>query len=275
MSYRHVWGAPRAVGRATGWRVHHLWAKTAQLSGSAGDKLLWAERQAQARLAPDEALRADLERAFAVVSDDSAHVLTFYASHDDALVALQAHAATWGTMVTGCTWTSASPAAWTPSAHSTKAAAPSPAFTRWNNRCSHLTQHAPTNRCCSRASTKSSALPAAQGADGGAGNPLGLQSSRTSPAPVPALPTAPGQRHRVLLEDLLARRWTGQHIAGLERDETSHTAVAGRGQRAADAGLGSRWPPRARAGLCPAGGRALPPGLPEGNAEQTSHPRAS
>jgi putative molybdopterin biosynthesis protein len=31
------------------------------------------------------ALHADLERAFAVAFDDSPHVLTMYASHDDAL----------------------------------------------------------------------------------------------------------------------------------------------------------------------------------------------
>ncbi|WP_010102183.1 substrate-binding domain-containing protein, partial [Verminephrobacter aporrectodeae] len=59
-----------------------------------GSKLLWAERQAQARLAPQiAALHADLERAFAVAFDDRAHVLTLYASHDDALAALRAHAA--------------------------------------------------------------------------------------------------------------------------------------------------------------------------------------
>ncbi|HSH88725.1 MAG TPA: substrate-binding domain-containing protein, partial [Ramlibacter sp.] len=58
-----------------------------------GDKLLWAERQAQARLAPQiEALHADLERAFAVAFDDAAHVVTLFASHDDALPALREHA---------------------------------------------------------------------------------------------------------------------------------------------------------------------------------------
>jgi putative molybdopterin biosynthesis protein len=55
-----------------------------------GTKLMWAERQAQARLAPQiEALRAELERSFAVAFDDSAHVVTLYASHDDALSALR------------------------------------------------------------------------------------------------------------------------------------------------------------------------------------------
>jgi putative molybdopterin biosynthesis protein len=55
-----------------------------------GNKLMWAERQAQARLAPQiEALRGDLERAFAVAFDDKAHVVTLHASHDDALAALR------------------------------------------------------------------------------------------------------------------------------------------------------------------------------------------
>jgi len=53
-------------------------------------KLLWAERQAQARLAaPIEALMAELERTFAVAFDPEAHLLTLYASHDDALVRLR------------------------------------------------------------------------------------------------------------------------------------------------------------------------------------------
>jgi hypothetical protein len=57
-------GGPQAVGRATGWRTHHLGkGQSAQLS-EFGTKLLWAERQAQARLAPQiAALHADLERA--------------------------------------------------------------------------------------------------------------------------------------------------------------------------------------------------------------------
>src|SRR5690606_18919526 len=58
-----------------------------------GDKLLWAERQAQARLAPQiEALHADLERTFAVAFDEAAHVVSFHASHDDALAILRDHA---------------------------------------------------------------------------------------------------------------------------------------------------------------------------------------
>src|SRR5690606_38621738 len=58
-----------------------------------GNKLLWAERQAQARLAPQiDALHADLERAFAMAFDEAAHIATLYASHDEALARLREHA---------------------------------------------------------------------------------------------------------------------------------------------------------------------------------------
>ena len=93
LSYRHVWGELKRWEQELGHPLV-LWekGKSARLSPF-GDKLLWSERQAQARLAPQiEALRADLERVFAVAFDDSAHVLTFYASHDDALVALRGEA---------------------------------------------------------------------------------------------------------------------------------------------------------------------------------------
>lgn len=94
LSYRHVWGALKRWEEQLGGELI-IWGKgqSAQLS-EFGTKLLWAERQAQARLAPQiAALHADLERAFAVAFDPDAHVLTMYASHDDALAALRAHAA--------------------------------------------------------------------------------------------------------------------------------------------------------------------------------------
>ena len=94
MSYRHVWGELKRWEDALGNELL-IWEKgqAARLS-EFGHKLLWAERQAQARLAPQiESLRADLERAYALAFDDTVHVLTLYASHDDALSALRAHAA--------------------------------------------------------------------------------------------------------------------------------------------------------------------------------------
>ena len=93
-SYRHVWGELKRWEGELG-RTLIVWDKgqPARLT-EFGDKLLWAERQAQARLAPQiEALHADLERAFAVAFDDGAHVLTMHASHDDALASLRSFAA--------------------------------------------------------------------------------------------------------------------------------------------------------------------------------------
>lgn len=94
LSYRHVWGELKRWEQALGHPlVSGEQGHSAQLS-EFGDKLLWAERQAQARLAPQiEALHADLERAFAMAFDDGLHVLSLHASHDDALVLLRAHAA--------------------------------------------------------------------------------------------------------------------------------------------------------------------------------------
>lgn len=93
LSYRHVWGELKRWEAELG---HPLiqWEKgqRARLAPF-GEKLLWAERQAQARLAPQiEALHADLERAFAVAFDDSAQVLTLFASHDDGLTLLRGFA---------------------------------------------------------------------------------------------------------------------------------------------------------------------------------------
>ena len=94
LSYRHVWGELRRWEQILGHAlVSGEQGRSAQLS-EFGDKLLWAERQAQARLAPQiEALHADLERAFALAFDEGTHVLSLHASHDDALVRLRTHAA--------------------------------------------------------------------------------------------------------------------------------------------------------------------------------------
>jgi putative molybdopterin biosynthesis protein len=96
-SYRHVWGALKDWEQTLG-RELIVWDKgqRARLT-EFGEKLLWAERQAQARLAPQiEALRGDIERAFSTAFDDSAHVLTLYASHDTALSTLRDQAASRG-----------------------------------------------------------------------------------------------------------------------------------------------------------------------------------
>ncbi len=94
LSYRHVWGELKRWEQSMGQPLI-VWEKgqPARLTEFA-DKLLWAERQAQARLAPQiSALQAELEKTFAMAFDPGSHVLTVYASHDYALVRLREHAA--------------------------------------------------------------------------------------------------------------------------------------------------------------------------------------
>ena len=93
LSYRHVWGELKRWENELGNELV-IWEKgqAARLTPF-GTKLMWTERQAQARLAPQiEALRAELERSFSLVFDDSVHVVTFYASHDAALSTLREYA---------------------------------------------------------------------------------------------------------------------------------------------------------------------------------------
>lgn len=97
LSYRHVWGQLKEWEQQLG-RELLVWERgqAAQLSPF-GQRLLMAERLAQARLGPQvEHLRAELERAFSMAFDDSptgTGLLTLYASHDHALTALQDFAA--------------------------------------------------------------------------------------------------------------------------------------------------------------------------------------
>ena len=86
LSYRHVWGELKRWESELG-RPLLLWTRgrPARLT-TFGSKLLWAERQAQARLAPQlTSLRNELERAFAMAFDDEAEVIAVSASHDEAL----------------------------------------------------------------------------------------------------------------------------------------------------------------------------------------------
>ena len=90
LSYRHVWGELKRWEQELGSDLL-VWEKgqSARLT-EFGSKLMWAEGQAQARLAPQiEALRSELERAFAIAFDQPAHVAMLYASHDDALGTLR------------------------------------------------------------------------------------------------------------------------------------------------------------------------------------------
>jgi putative molybdopterin biosynthesis protein len=90
LSYRHVWGELKRWELELGQPLVR-WAKgQPALLAPFGEKLLWAERRALARLAPQiEALRSELERAFALAFDDSAGVIPMAASHDEALPRLR------------------------------------------------------------------------------------------------------------------------------------------------------------------------------------------
>ena len=97
LSYRHVWGELKRWESLLQQSLI-VWEKgqAARLT-ELGDKLLWAERQAQARLAPQiSALQAELEKTFAAAFDPGIHLLTLFASHDDALVHLQQFSARQG-----------------------------------------------------------------------------------------------------------------------------------------------------------------------------------
>src|SRR5512140_416785 len=91
LSYRHVWGELKRWERELG-HLLVVWTKGQPATlAPLGSKLLWAERRAQARLAPQlDAMRAELERAFAVAFDDEAEVIEVAASHDEALPSLRA-----------------------------------------------------------------------------------------------------------------------------------------------------------------------------------------
>ena len=89
-SYRHVWGELKRWEGELGQELL-VWSKGQRAALTPfGAKLLWAERQAQARLAPQLAtLRGELEHAFAIAFDDAAAVVEIAASHDEALPLLR------------------------------------------------------------------------------------------------------------------------------------------------------------------------------------------
>jgi putative molybdopterin biosynthesis protein len=242
-SYRHVWGELKRWEAELG-RGLIVWEKgqPARLS-EFGDKLLWAEQQAQARLAPQiEALHADLERAFAVAYDDSAHVLTFYASHDDALVALREHAAAQARLHLDIRFTGSVDA-----------------ISALNEgRCVLAGFHTPPQPA--DAATASPGLAQrtyqpllqpgrhkiigfarrSQGLVVARGNPLGITSlADLEPRRARYVNRALGTGTRLLAEELLAQaNVMPERIAGWDRTEPSHAAVAQAiASGAADVGL--------------------------------------
>ena len=238
LSYRHVWGELKRWEAQLG-RPLIIWEKgqAAQLS-EFGDKLLWAERQAQARLSAQiAALHADLERAFAVAFDDNTHVLAFHASHDDALAQLRAHTAATGLQLdiqfTGSV----------------------DAISALNQgRCTMAGFHTleqPATGSLAQRTYQPLLTPGlhkvigfarrSQGLIVAPGNPLGLASLADVQRKAARFVNRPlGTGTRVLLDELLEREGIdASGLQGYERTEPSHAAVAhaiASGQ--ADAGLG-------------------------------------
>ena len=244
LSYRHVWGELKRWEDELGNELL-VWdkGKSARLSAF-GSKLMWAERQAQARLAPQiEALRGDLERAFAVAFDDQAHVLTFYASHDDALASLREHAL------------SAAPSGEGQLHLDIRFCGSVDAIRALNEgRCVmagfHTLQH-PAPGSLAERTYKPLLQPGlhkiigfanrTQGLMVAAGNPLGLTSLHdVQRLQARYVNRALGTGTRVVFDELLAQQ--GIHsgtIMGYEQTEPSHTAVAHAvASGSADAGLG-------------------------------------
>lgn len=250
LSYRHVWGALKRWEEQLGGELI-IWGKgqSAQLS-EFGTKLLWAERQAQARLAPQiAALHADLERAFAVAFDPNAHVLTLYASHDDALVALRTHAAAQadaGALHLDIRFTG--------SVDAIRALN--------EGRCTlagfHTVEHPAADSLTAR-TYKPLLQPGlhkiigfaqrTQGLIVAPGNPLGLHNLQDVARSGARFLNRPlGSGTRVLLDDLLAQAGVdAQAICGYALNEPSHTAIAQAvAAGAADVGMGIEVAARAR-----------------------------
>lgn len=250
LSYRHVWGALKRWEEQLGGELI-IWGKgqSAQLS-EFGTKLLWAERQAQARLAPQiAALHADLERAFAVAFDPNAHVLTLYASHDDALVALRTHAAAQAD--TGALHLDIR---FTGSVDAIRALN--------EGRCTlagfHTVERPSADSLAGR-TYKPLLQPGlhkiigfaqrTQGLIVAPGNPLGLRSlADVAHTGARFLNRPLGTGTRVLLDDLLAEEGLAPHaIRGYTLNEPSHTAIAEAvAAGAADVGMGIEVAARAR-----------------------------
>jgi len=239
LSYRHVWGELKRWEKNLGHALV-IWDKgqPARLT-EFGNKLLWAERQAQARLAPQiGALYADLERAFAVAFDDAAHVVALHASHDDALASLREHAVASDKLHLDIRFTG--------SVDAIKALN--------EGRCVMAGFHAPADSppgSLAERTYKPLLEPGqhkiigfarrSQGLMVARGNPLGIASlTDLARADVRFVNRPLGTGTRVLLDELLARQaLSPSAIQGYAHTEPSHAAVAHAvASGAVDAGLG-------------------------------------
>jgi putative molybdopterin biosynthesis protein len=246
-SYRHTWGALKrweaTIGQALiVWDQGHA----ARLTPFA-DKLLWTERLAQARLAPQiDALRAELERTLSLAFDPQAHVLSLYASHDEALPRLQTHAAQTARLHLDIRFCG--------SVDAIRALN--------EGRCAlagfHAREQASADSLFAQA-YKPLLKPGlhkiigfarrTQGLMVAAGNPLRIDSlKRIAHWRLRFVNRSPGAGTRVLLDELLREQGlAAEQLVGYEHGEPSHSAVAlavasGR----ADAGLGTEAAARAQ-----------------------------
>jgi putative molybdopterin biosynthesis protein len=237
LSYRHVWGELKRWEGELG-QPFIVWDKgqPARLTPF-GQKLLWAERQAQARLAPQiEALHSDLERAFAVAFDPEAQVLALFASHDDGLSLLRVQAVAQARLHLDIRFCGSVDAV----------------AALNEGRCAvagfHVAEPAAGNELA-RATYQPMLQPGVhkligfarrtQGLLVAPGNPLGLAGLRDLPRARFAH-RARGSGTRLLFDELLARAAIDPaSIGGHAHDEPSHSAVAQAiVSGAADAGLG-------------------------------------
>lgn len=247
LSYRHTWGELKRWETELGQALV-TWAKgqPAQLTPFS-EKLLWAERRAQARLAPQiEALRSELEQAFAIAFDNSAGVIPMYASHDDALPLLRDMASAQHRLHLDIQFTGSVAA-----------------LTALNDgRCLVAGFHALTDSPLRSPTAKvyramlkpgqHKLIGFAQRTQGlivAAGNPLRFSGLADLLRPGMRFANrSPGAGSRVVLEELLAAlRIEPAQIEGFARDEPSHRAVAEAvASGGADAGFGIEAAARAR-----------------------------
>ena len=238
LSYRHVWGSLKEWEKTLG-RELIVWDKgqRARLT-EFGEKLLWAERQTQARLAPQiEALRGDIERAFSMAFDNNAHVLTLYASHDAALSKLREQTSQRGLHL------------------DIRFMGSVDAIAALNaGRCMMAGFHTldqPSKQSPSAQAYRSLLKPGLHKLIGFAHRTQGLIVAKNNPLQIKTLADlqksglryvnrAEGAGTRVLFDELLEQAGlTPADVTGYESQEPSHTAVAQAvASNAADAGLG-------------------------------------
>jgi putative molybdopterin biosynthesis protein len=247
LSYRHVWGELKRWELELGQTLV-VWVKgqAAQLSNF-GEKLLWAERRAQARLAPQiEALRSELEQAFAVAFDASAGVIPVHASHDDALPLLRGLAQAEHRLHLDIQFTGSVAALSALNA----------------GRCMMAGFHALTASPLGSTTARVykpllkpgrhklvSFAQRTQGLIVAAGNPLGFKGLHDlTQTGIRFINRGHDSGSRVVLDELLHQSHiTPSRIVGFERDESSHRAVAEAvASGSADAGFGIEAAARAR-----------------------------